>query len=79
MLRKFKKCDKKIKEKIEKKIAILSDFFSGVCHGDDALYVVKFVGVNTTSTENDREMQKDLLDLWTTFADKGYYYISLRQ
>lgn len=43
----------------------------GVCHGDDALYVVKFVGVNTTSTENDREMQKDLLDLWTTFADKG--------
>ncbi|XP_015121789.1 venom carboxylesterase-6 [Diachasma alloeum] len=43
----------------------------GVAHGDDPYYVVGSPFMDPTTTEEDRAMQRELLDMWTTYAIKG--------
>ncbi|XP_077272625.1 venom carboxylesterase-6-like isoform X2 [Temnothorax americanus] len=55
----------------------LSDSFSGttenygVSHGDDVFYVLNTPWVNPTTTQKDRDMQKQLIDFWVLFATEG--------
>ncbi|EFN66412.1 Esterase FE4 [Camponotus floridanus] len=54
-----------------------SDFLSGttnnygVCHGDDTLYILDIPSVDPTTTQQDRDMQKLLIDFCISFATNG--------
>ncbi|GAB1859689.1 Carboxylic ester hydrolase [Camponotus japonicus] len=43
----------------------------GVCHGDDILYVLDTAWVNPVTTQQDRDMQKLLIDFCVSFATNG--------
>ncbi|XP_077272626.1 venom carboxylesterase-6-like [Temnothorax americanus] len=55
----------------------LSDAYSGttvdygVSHGDDVVYVLNTSWVDPTTTQKDRDMQKQLIDFWVLFATEG--------
>ncbi|XP_071576041.1 venom carboxylesterase-6-like isoform X2 [Temnothorax nylanderi] len=55
----------------------LSDAYSGttvdygVSHGDDVVYVLNTSWVDPTTTQKDRNMQKQLIDFWVLFATEG--------
>ncbi|CAH1394570.1 unnamed protein product [Nezara viridula] len=40
----------------------------GVCHADDIMYVFAMEKMNSQETESDRQMAKDMVDLWVSFA-----------
>lgn len=42
--------------------------YIGVCHADDAYTVVSTPWIDPTMTQQDRDMQKVLMDLWISFA-----------
>ncbi|KAL0131422.1 hypothetical protein PUN28_002745 [Cardiocondyla obscurior] len=43
----------------------------GVSHADDTLYVLSTPWVNPTTTQTDRNMQKQLIDFWVHFATEN--------
>ncbi|GAB1859692.1 Carboxylic ester hydrolase [Camponotus japonicus] len=43
----------------------------GVCHGDDTLYIFDIPSVDPTTTQQDRDMQKLLIDFCVSFATNG--------
>ncbi|KAK0085198.1 hypothetical protein PV325_005611 [Microctonus aethiopoides] len=43
----------------------------GVAHGDDPYYVVGSPFMNPTTTPEDRAMQRELLDIWVSYAING--------
>ncbi|XP_011171836.1 uncharacterized protein LOC105204452 [Solenopsis invicta] len=43
----------------------------GVSHADDILYVLATPWVDPTTTQQDRDMQKQLIDFWVLFATEG--------
>lgn len=43
----------------------------GVSHADDVCYVINVPFVNTSTTQKDRDMQKQLIDFWILFATEG--------
>ncbi|XP_014273015.1 esterase FE4 [Halyomorpha halys] len=43
----------------------------GVCHADDVLYVFSREGLSTQETEADRQVSRDMVNLWVSFAVNG--------
>ncbi|XP_011157167.1 venom carboxylesterase-6 [Solenopsis invicta] len=43
----------------------------GVCHADDTYYVLDTPFIDPTTTQNDRELQKQLIDFWISFVTEG--------
>lgn len=46
-------------------------FYLGVSHADDVLYVLDTPWMDPTKTQQDRDMQKHLIDFWVSFATDG--------
>ncbi|XP_011705841.1 PREDICTED: venom carboxylesterase-6-like, partial [Wasmannia auropunctata] len=42
-----------------------------VSHADDVLYVIDTLFLNSTTRQEDRNMQKHLIDFWVSFATEG--------
>ncbi|KAL0114826.1 hypothetical protein PUN28_011871 [Cardiocondyla obscurior] len=49
----------------------------GVFHADDTLFVLSTPWVNPTTTQTDRNMQKQLIDFWIHFATENKHIISV--
>lgn len=49
----------------------MSNSTFGVCHGDDAAYIIKFFGFNTHTNIKDKAMADFLMDILFTFAKTG--------
>lgn len=50
---------------------ILISLFLGAAHGDDTVYVLNS-DVDTQTTDNDKEMSKLLINMWTSYANNRY-------
>lgn len=42
-----------------------------MCHADDAYLVIEQPFINPTTTEEDKTIQKDLLNFWVSVATNG--------
>uniref|UniRef100_A0A2S2QZ43 Carboxylic ester hydrolase n=1 Tax=Sipha flava TaxID=143950 RepID=A0A2S2QZ43_9HEMI len=48
---------------------------SGVCHGDETMYVISMAGKNVHRNEKDTNMMKTMVTIWASFIKNGKPYI----
>ena len=51
-------------------IQLIDNFFIGVSHVDDTIYLMNYT-FNTDETKEDEEMSKFMLDIWMAYAQTG--------